>query len=162
MHCREKIIVTTFYSFSRKENRQIYQQKPKDIELRNQTQDTTEWVRSKVLVPSTLLLTHSLPSEKETAKKCRYQEFNFPLWYAADLGTKSEHQGLNDSHIFVSFTPLFFLLGTKFQYSCKRRQDEEGKQSDKAAIRDMVLTFCPTMHCVQQRKLKLLMPAFHQ
>ena len=33
-----------------------------------------------------------------------------------------------------------------------------GKQSDKAAIRDLVLTICPTMHSVQQRKLKLLMP----
>ena len=36
------------------------------------------------------------------------------------------------------------LFGTKFQYSRKRRQDEEGKQSDKAAIRHLMLTFCPT------------------
>ena len=55
------------------------------------------------------------------------------------------------------FTGILLLFGTKFQYSCKRRQDEEGKQSDKAAIRDLVLTFCPTMRSVQQRKLKLLM-----
>ena len=27
-----------------------------------------------------------------------------------------------------------------------------------AAIQDLVLTFCPTMPCVTQRKLKLLMP----
>ena len=40
------------------------------------------------------------------------------------------------------------------------RQDEEGKQSDKTAIRDLVLTFCPTMRSVQQRKLKLLLPVY--
>ena len=27
-----------------------------------------------------------------------------------------------------------------------------------AAIQDLVLTFCPNMHCVPQRKLELLMP----
>jgi len=27
-----------------------------------------------------------------------------------------------------------------------------------AAIQDLVLTFCPKMRCVPQRKLKLLMP----
>ena len=27
-----------------------------------------------------------------------------------------------------------------------------------AVIQDLVLTFCPTMHSVQQKKLKLLMP----
>ena len=27
-----------------------------------------------------------------------------------------------------------------------------------AAIQDLVLTFCPKMHCTPQRKLKLLMP----
>ena len=31
-----------------------------------------------------------------------------------------------------------------------------------AVIQDMVLTFCPTMHSVQQRKLKLLMPVFYR
>ena len=50
------------------------------------------------------------------------------------------------------------LFGTRFQYSRKWRQDEEGKQSEKAAIRDLVLTFCPTMRSIQQKKLKLLMP----
>ena len=29
-----------------------------------------------------------------------------------------------------------------------------------AAIQDLVLTFCPKMHCVPQRKLKLLMPVW--
>ena len=29
-----------------------------------------------------------------------------------------------------------------------------------AVIQDLVLTFCPTMHSVQQKKLKLLMPVF--
>jgi len=41
----------------------------------------------------------------------------------------------------ISLSPLcevLLLFGTKFQYSCKRRQDEEGKQSDKAAIRDFL------------------------
>ena len=28
------------------------------------------------------------------------------------------------------------------------------------AIQDLVLTFCPKMRCVSQRKLKLLMPVF--
>ena len=60
--------------------------------------------------------------------------------------------------IFVSFTQIFLLFGIKFRYSLKRIQDEEGKQSDKAAIRDLVLTFCPTMRSVQQRRLKVLMP----
>ena len=50
------------------------------------------------------------------------------------------------------------LFGTKLQYSRKRRQDEEGKESNKAAIRDLVLTFCPTIRSVQQWKLNLLMP----
>ena len=87
----------------------------------------------------------------------RHQEFQFLLLHAVHCGTESEHQVLNDSHIFVSFTEILLLFGTKFQYSCKRRQDEEGKQSDKAVIRDLVLTFRPTMRSVQRRKLKLLM-----
>ena len=29
-----------------------------------------------------------------------------------------------------------------------------------AVIQDLVLTFCPTMHSVQQKKLKLLMPVY--
>ena len=89
----------------------------------------------------------------------RHQEFQFPLWCAAHLGTESEHQVLNGSHIFVSFTRILLLFGTKFLYSRKTIPEEEGKQSDKAAIRDLVLTLCPTMRSVQQRKLKLLMPA---
>jgi len=56
-------------------------------------------------------------------------------------------------------TPILF--GSKFQYSRKRRQDEEGKQSDKAAIRDLVL-ICPTVRRIQQRKLKLLMPVYQK
>ena len=87
----------------------------------------------------------------------KHQEFQFPLLNAVHCGTESEHQVLNDSHIFVSFTGILLLFGTKFQYSCKRRQDDEGKHSDKASIRDLVLTFCSTMRSVQQRKLKLLM-----
>jgi len=76
------------------------------------------------------------------------------LWYAAHLGSESEHQVLNGSHIFVSFT-LVLLFGSKFQYSRERRQDEEGKSADKAAIRDLVLTFFPISRSVQQRKLEL-------
>ena len=45
--------------------------------------------------------------------------------------------------MFVSFTRTLILLGTTFQYSSKRRQDEERKQSDKAAIRDLLLTSFP-------------------
>ena len=48
----------------------------------------------------------------------------------------------------------------KYQYLRKRIQVEEGKQSNKAAIRDLVLTFCPTMRSVRQRTLKLMMPVF--
>ena len=29
-----------------------------------------------------------------------------------------------------------------------------------AAIQDLVLTFCPKLHCTPQRKLKLLMPVW--
>ena len=44
--------------------------------------------------------------------------------------------------IFISFTRILVLFGTKFQYSHKRRQDEEGKQpGNKAAIWELVLTF---------------------
>ena len=70
------------------------------------------------------------------------------------------HQGLNHdgSHILVSFTRILLLFGSKFQYSRKRIQDEEGKQSDKATIRDLALTFRPTVRNVHQRKLELLMP----
>ena len=92
----------------------------------------------------------------------RHQEFQFLLLDAVHRGTESEHQVLNDSHIFVSFTGILLLFGTKFQYSRKRRQDEEGRQSDKAAIRDLVLTFCPTMRSVQQRKMKLLMLVYNK
>ena len=81
----------------------------------------------------------------------KHQEFQFPLWYAAHLGTESEHQVLNGSHIFVSFTRILLLFGIKFQYWRKRIQDEEGKQSDRAAI----ITLCPTMQSAQQRKLRL-------
>ena len=52
------------------------------------------------------------------------------------------------------------IFGTKFQYSRKRRQDEERKQYDEATIRDLVITFCPTMYSVHQRKPKLLMPVW--
>ena len=53
---------------------------------------------------------------------------------------------------------MLVLFGTKFQYSRKRRQDDEGEQSGKADIQQVVLTFCPTMRCCLQRKLELLMP----
>ena len=61
----------------------------------------------------------------------------------------------------ISLSPLreycYYLVRSSNIRACKRRQDEEGKQSDKAAIRDLVLTFWPTIRSVQQRKLKLLM-----
>ena len=85
-------------------------------------------------------------------------EFQFPLLDTVHCGTESEHQVLNGSLIFNSFTRIFVLFGTTFQYSRKRRQDEERKQSDKAAIRQLVLTFRHTMRCRLHRKLKLLMP----
>ena len=89
-----------------------------------------------------------------------HQEFQFPLLDAALCRTESEHQVLNSSHILVSFTLVLLLFGTKSQYSRKRRQDVEEKQSDKAAVKDLVLTFCQTMYSIQQRKLKLF-SAFH-
>ena len=57
-------------------------------------------------------------------------------------------------------TRMLVLYDTKFQYSRKRRQDEEGRQSGKADVRQLVLTLCPTLHCSLQRKLNLLMPVF--
>ena len=96
-----------------------------------------------------------------TCDPYKHQEIQFPLWYAAHLGTESEHQVLNGSHIFVSFMRVLLLFGTKFQSSCKRREDEEGKLSNEAAMKDLVLTFCPTMRSVRQRKLKLLMPVWN-
>ena len=80
------------------------------------------------------------------------------MWCAAHLRTESEHQVLNGSHIFLSFTRMLLLLHTKLQYSRKSRQEK--KVNDKAAIRDLVLTFCPAMHNVQKRKLKLLMAVY--
>ena len=62
----------------------------------------------------------------------------------------------------ISLSPLrdcCYYLVLKFQHSRKRRQDEEGKESDTAAINDLVLTFCPTMCSIHLRKLRLLMPA---
>ena len=89
-----------------------------------------------------------------------HQEFQFPLLDAALCRTEREHQVLNSSHILVSFTLVLLLFGTKSQYSRKRTQDVEEKQSDKAAIRDLVLTFFQAKHSIQQRKLKLF-SAFH-
>ena len=45
--------------------------------------------------------------------------------HTAHCGTESEHQVLSGSHI---FTQMLVLFGTKFQYSRKRRQDDEGEQ----------------------------------
>ena len=80
-----------------------------------------------------------------TSDPYRHQEIQFPLWYAVHLGTESEHQVL--VAISVSFMRVL-LFGTKFQSSCKRREDEERKQSNEAAMKDLVLSFCPTMHSV--------------
>lgn len=56
--------------------------------------------------------------------------FQFPLWYAFHLGTKSEHQV--SIMAAISLSPLceycYHAFGTKFQYLCKRIQDEAGKQ----------------------------------
>ena len=41
------------------------------------------------------------------------------------------------------FTWILVLFGTKFQYSHKRRQDDEGKQSSKADIRQLVTFSVP-------------------
>ena len=65
----------------------------------------------------------------------------------------------------ISLSPLreyCNYLVLSIQYSHKRIQDEQGKQSDKAAIKDLVLTFCPTVRSVQQRKLRHLMPVLHK
>ena len=83
--------------------------------------------------------------------------------HTAHCGTESEHQALNGSHNLSSFLyTILVLFGTKFKYSRKRRQDDEGKQSSKADIRQLVLTFCLAICCCLLRKLKLLMPAFRK
>jgi len=53
--------------------------------------------------------------------------------------------------ISVFFTRILLLFGTRFHYSCKRRHDEEGKQSDEAAIRDLVLTFSLTKYAASNK-----------
>jgi len=88
--------------------------------------------------------------------------FSFLCGRATYLVTEGEHQVLNGSHILVFFTRILLLFGTKCHYSCKRRHDEEGKQSDEAALRDLVLTFPPTIRSVKQRKAKLLMRVFNR
>ena len=87
----------------------------------------------------------------------KHQEFPL-LGTQCIVGRKMSTKSWTAVKGFISFTWTLVLFGTKFQYSRKRRQDEEGKQSGKAAIRQLVLTFCPTMRCGLQRKLKLLMP----
>ena len=69
----------------------------------------------------------SLASQLFQRRQYRHQEFQSPLWYAVHLGKESEHKVLNESHIFVSFTPILLLFGTKFQYSLKWRQNDNGK-----------------------------------
>ena len=56
---------------------------------------------------------------------------------------------------------MLVLFSTKFQYSRKRRQDDEGKQSVEVGIQRLVLTFFLTMHCCLQRKEKGLMPVLN-
>ena len=48
--------------------------------------------------------------------------------YTARCGTESEHLEWQSYLYFV--TRILVLFGTKFRYSCKRRQDEEGQQYD--------------------------------
>ena len=59
------------------------------------------------------------------------------------------------------FTWMLVLFSTKFQYSRKRRQDDEGKQSGEVGIQQLVLTFFLTMHCCLQRKERGLMPVLN-
>ena len=71
------------------------------------------------------------------------------------VSTKSR-MALISSFLYVNIGIINF--GTKFQYLRKGRQDDEGKQSGKADIRQLVLTFWSTMCCCLQGKLKLLIP----
>ena len=63
----------------------------------------------------------------------------------------------------ISLSPLreyCYYLVRSSNIRVKGDEMKREKHSDKASIRDLVLTFCPTMRSVQQRKLKLLMLVF--
>ena len=88
------------------------------------------------------------------------KSFSFFCWTHSALWDRKWAPSLEWQSYLLFFTQILVLFGSKFKYSHKRRQDEEGKQSSKAGIRQLVLTFCPTICCCLQRKRKLLMPVF--
>ena len=85
------------------------------------------------------------------------KSFSFFCWTLCIVGQKVSTKSWMTA---ISLSPLqeyCYYLVRSSNIRVKGGKIKEGKQSDKAAIRDLVLTFCPTMCSVQQRKLKLLM-----
>ena len=87
--------------------------------------------------------------------------FSFLCGRVTHLVTEGEHQVLNGSHIFVLFTRILLLFGTKCHYSCKRRHDEEGNNPMRRPLETWCL-LCPTICSTPQRKVKLLTRVFNR
>ena len=83
--------------------------------------------------------------------------FSFLCWTLRIVGqkvsTESLMAGLSDC--FPSSSCL--LLHEYWNFVPNNNYSRKGDK-DMAVIQDLVLTFCPTMQSVQQKKLKLLMP----
>ena len=88
----------------------------------------------------------------EEYRQYRHQEFQFNLGALWNIKWAPILEW--QSYLYFLYANILVLFGSKFQYSRKRRQVKEGKPSHTAAIRELVLTFCPTMRCCLQRKLK--------
>ena len=58
--------------------------------------------------------------------------FQFPLWYAFHLNWDVQKVSIKSQMAAISLSPVceycYHAFGTKFQYLCKRIQDEVGKQ----------------------------------
>ena len=58
-------------------------------------------------------------------RQYRHQDFQFPLWYTVHLGTESEHQVLNGSHIFVSITRVLLLERFSITFTANGKRQAE-------------------------------------
>ena len=79
-----------------------------------------------------------------------HQEFQFPLLDAAHCETESEHQVSNGSMMGLFLREYWTLV--------PNNNNIHGKETK---IWLSFKTFCPTMHSVQQKKLKLFLPVLY-